>query len=386
VWLNPQVLAVPGTYSVVWAPNSTAGSVAATLYNVPADPTATIPVDGSNIKSSITVPGQKGVWTFAGTSGQKVSLRLDFWQMYYCSTYEVKNPDGTWLVPSTYSCQSNVFAPTTAVALPQTGTYTVSVTPELGSNPAPAGRGTYGATAFPVPADATSSITLGGSRAKVGIGTPGQNASFTFAGTASQKVVAQLDLNAVTTCVDFSVLLQNGTPLVTQQNACGGVFLISNSVINLAATAQTYTITLKPVLNGKYNDGTGAAFGVVLNVPANPSAVPITVDGAAAFISIPNTGQRGTYSFTTSAANKKVNGTIDLSAMTTCNTISVLNGATTVFGPTDTCASSFSTGTVTLPTAGANSIVVTPILNLGNQKGFVTAGTGSVAATLVTVP
>jgi YD repeat-containing protein len=386
VWLNPIVLAQAGTYSVVWAPSSTAGTVAATLFSVPADPTATVPIDGSVVRLSIGTPGQKGIWTFSGTASQKVTLRLDFFQMYACSTYEIKNPDGSPLVTSTHTCSQNAFTPASAVTLPQTGTYTVTITPDLNNNTAIAGRGTYGASVFPVPADTSATITIGGDRAKVATTIPGQNAAFTFTGSASQNVIAQLDLNGDFSCMNYAVLYQNGSPLVAEQQNCGGLFIINNGVLALSATAQTYKVTLKPILSGPYSDGTGTSFGVVLNVPPDPSAVAITVDGPTSALIIPNAGQHASYSFTSAVANKKVNATFDFSAMTTCNTVSIKNGATTVFGPTNTCADSFSTGSVTLPTAGANTIVVSPILNSGDEAGWITAGTGTVTTSLVTVP
>src|SRR5439155_16979427 len=52
------------------------GDVTLTLYDIPADFTGTIVADGlSPVIVSITTPGQNGALTFAGTAGQRMSLR-----------------------------------------------------------------------------------------------------------------------------------------------------------------------------------------------------------------------------------------------------------------------------------------------------------------------
>jgi YD repeat-containing protein len=63
-------------YAVYLAPAGTGtASATFTLYNVPADVTGTLTINGPAAPVSITVPGQSASFTFTGTAGQVVTLR-----------------------------------------------------------------------------------------------------------------------------------------------------------------------------------------------------------------------------------------------------------------------------------------------------------------------
>lgn len=68
--------APPGDYAVYLIPGS-GGTASATftLYNVPADVTGTLTINGPAAPVNITVPGQNSSFTFTGTTGQVVTLR-----------------------------------------------------------------------------------------------------------------------------------------------------------------------------------------------------------------------------------------------------------------------------------------------------------------------
>ena len=84
------------TYSIVVDASGThTGQTSVTLYNVPADPTAAL-ASGTPGTLTTTTPGQNASFTFNGTAGWNLSLKLS------ASTpivnLLVKNPDGTTLM------------------------------------------------------------------------------------------------------------------------------------------------------------------------------------------------------------------------------------------------------------------------------------------------
>ncbi|RQS58019.1 peptidase, partial [Burkholderia sp. Bp8963] len=97
----PYTLPITGTYTIMVAPSSTAtGSATFTLYNVPADPTATITPGGSPVTLTSTAPGQQMSLTFSGTAAQRVSLTISE-NTSLASTWDtitIVNPDGSLLV------------------------------------------------------------------------------------------------------------------------------------------------------------------------------------------------------------------------------------------------------------------------------------------------
>ncbi|MGC4096704.1 MAG: hypothetical protein QM706_06275 [Nitrospira sp.] len=97
-----------------------------TLYNTP-DVTGTITIDGATVSPTLTVPGQRARYSFAGTAGQWVNLGLTAVSIS-SSTVSILKPDGTTLrVVGPISTSGGSIDPTTA--LPTTGTYTIVVDP-----------------------------------------------------------------------------------------------------------------------------------------------------------------------------------------------------------------------------------------------------------------
>lgn len=125
-FIEPTTLAATGTHSVFADfTQANTGSVALTLYDVPADVTGTVTVNGSATPVTITTAGQNAALTFSGTNGQQVTVRLTN-NLMSTTTVKLLKPDGTQLTASTSLLGSFNLAQQT---LPETGTYTVVVDP-----------------------------------------------------------------------------------------------------------------------------------------------------------------------------------------------------------------------------------------------------------------
>ena len=94
------------------------------------DQTGPITVNGAPVYGTLTTPGQNGVWSFAGTSGQVVRGIVDATTIEVCSLgahkFRIHKPDGTQLISKNGICAGSTVGP---VTLPVTGTYTVVVDP-----------------------------------------------------------------------------------------------------------------------------------------------------------------------------------------------------------------------------------------------------------------
>ena len=102
------------------------------------------------------------------------------------STCEILKPDATVLAANTCMEGSGFID---LLTLPTTGTYTIVV------DPVSLAVGSLTLTLYSVPADTTGTVTIGGSAAAVTLGTPGQNGTLTFSGTASQQVTVRMTSN-----------------------------------------------------------------------------------------------------------------------------------------------------------------------------------------------
>lgn len=125
-FLDPVTLGSTGTYTVFtnYLEQAT-GTVINTLYDVPADTTGTVTVNGSAVAVPLSTAGQKGTLTFSGTSGQLITVRMTgntFGQV----DVKLLKPDSTQLAIKTSSSSSFNMDQQT---LPSTGTYTVVVDP-----------------------------------------------------------------------------------------------------------------------------------------------------------------------------------------------------------------------------------------------------------------
>ncbi|MEO8438455.1 MAG: peptidase, partial [Chloroflexota bacterium] len=127
----------------------------------------------------IATPGKIALLTFAGTTGQRISVLSSSWAMSQNVTITIKRPDGSTMYgPSNLG--NGWYLDT--MTLSATGTYTLVV------DPISSGTGSQTIRIYDVPADFSGSITAGGAAVSVPISTPGQGASLTFAGTTGQRI------------------------------------------------------------------------------------------------------------------------------------------------------------------------------------------------------
>jgi YD repeat-containing protein len=127
----PITLPQSGTYTIVlqtiYQGNVTNGSVSLNLYNVPADVTGSVTVNGAALPVAITGFGQNAEITFSGTTNQSVTVQLTGDTI--CQVLvELLPPTGPPPLQATYSCGGNFTLP--SQTLPSTGTYTILVNPQ----------------------------------------------------------------------------------------------------------------------------------------------------------------------------------------------------------------------------------------------------------------
>lgn len=129
IFFEPITLTETGIHTIAIDPsNAWTGTVGMTLYDVPADASASLSNPGSQ-SLSIGTPGQNGTLTFSGTAGQ--DLRLEATSLSISEAYlRVKKPDGSDLLGQSYLYTSG--QAWNLSTLPTTGTYTVVLDP-LGS-------------------------------------------------------------------------------------------------------------------------------------------------------------------------------------------------------------------------------------------------------------
>jgi RHS repeat-associated protein len=359
-FLDTQTLPTAGTYTVQVDPaGANTGSVTLTLYNVPADVTGTITAGGSAVTSTIGTPGQNARYTFSGTANQRVSLKLTN-STIANGAARILKPDGSTLGSTTFAGGSGFLD---TLALPTAGTYTVEVDP-TGAN-----TGSVTLTLYNVPADLTGTITAGGSAVTSTIGTPGQNARYTFTGTANQRVSLKLT-NSTFALGTARLLKPDGSTLASTSFATGSAFLDTQTLL----TAGTYTVEIDPT-----GANTGSVTLTLYNVPADVTGT-ITAGGSAVTGTIGTPGQNGAYTFG-GAVNQRVSlklSNVTIGSSQCCSArISILKpDGSTLVAPMLVGTNGGFIDTTTLPVAGSYTIVVDP-------QG---ADTGSITLTLYDVP
>jgi Bacterial Ig-like domain len=261
-FLDATTLPSTGTYTILVDPQgASTGAVSLALGDVPPDATASLAVGGSATVAT-AVPGQNAAVTFAGAAGQRVSVELTgvtVGTSLCCSTkVSILRPDGRVLVAPVLVGTNGGFLD--ATTLPSTGTYTVLVDPQ--------GPDTGAAmlALYDIPADSAGALVAGAAPATLSTTVPGQNAVFTFTGTAGQRVSAVVDDVTVGTSsccgVRLSLLRPNGSVLVGTVNAgTAGGFL--DAVV--LPQSGTYTIVVDP-----QSAATGSVRVTLHDVPPDP--------------------------------------------------------------------------------------------------------------------
>jgi len=240
--------------------------------------------------------------------------------------------------------------------LPATGTYTIRV------DPAEVATGSLTLTLYDVPADATGSITAGGSAVIVTTTTPGQNGALTFSGIAGGRISLS-GTNGMTGQIGFacdvnvSILNPNGSVLAAATCMEGSGFIDTTTL----GSTGTYTIKVDPV-----EIAVGSVTLALYSVPLDASA-SVTVGGSSATLTTTTPGQNANATFAGSAS-QQITVHITANGMGTV-TVRLLKPDGTQLTSTTSSATSFNLSTQTLPTTGTYKVTVDPS---GTNVGSIT--------------
>lgn len=369
-FIDTRTLPVTGVYKILVDPQGTArGSMTLTLYDVPADASASIAPNGIPVTTSAGTPGQNARLSFTGTAAQRVSMNLSsvtIGSSACCSTrVSILKPDGTAVAPPVAVGRVGRFIePQT---LPVTGTYTILIDPQS------AATGSATVALYDVPPDATTTLAPGVGASLTTTG-PGQNFAPTFNGTLGQRVslaVSDVLVGASSCCnLKVSIAKPDGTPLfapVTMGSA-GGLI----EAKTLPATGL-YKVLVDPM-----QTDTGSLKLTLYNVPPDTSA-PISANGSPLTVTTTAPGQnaRATFSGTAGQRVSLVVRNVAIGSSTCCDVkISLLKPDGTALATMLVGTNGGFLDTKSLPTAGGYTIYIDP-------QG---AATGSLDLLLYTVP
>jgi YD repeat-containing protein len=326
--------------------------------------TGRITVNGSTVAASIPTANKNGLMVFDGVAGQRINVGFSGVTVTQFKA-TVYRPDGVAM--NTSPTFSTVGGSIDLPVLPMTGTYTIFLDPVS----------TYtGNITVTVSTELTGSITAGGSAVPITIARVGQNARYTFSGTAGQTVSVQL--SSVTISSGYaSILNPDGSTLVAPSSFGTGGSVIDSQVL---PTTGTYAIVIDPAVI--YTGNVTVTLYNVADVTGT-----ITIDGTAVSPTITTPGQRARYTFT-GTAGQWVN--LGLSSITIASSsVSLLkpDGTSLVTTTIGTGGGSLDP-TTALPTTGTYTIIVDPV---GNYTGSITitlssAITGSITLDGASVP
>ena len=343
-FIDTQTLSA-GTYTVKITPVSdTTGTTTVTLYDVAADVSGSITPGGSSVSVTNAV-GQNGRLTFSGTAGQRVFLKVSTSSYVATSTassvVNLLKPDGSTLA-GTGAVTAVGFGWIDTTTLPTSGTYAIAVDPQDDTT------GTTTLTLYDVAADASGSVTPGGSSVSV-TNTVGQNGDWTFSGTAGQRVFVKASAGTLagdgTHAVYARLLKPDGSQLA---QASVGANLTSFIDTQTLPTTGTYTLVADP-----YLDVTGTTTLTLYSVPADVTT-PIAIDGPAVTLSL-SVGQDAALPFTGAAGQAIRFDRSQISIPTAQYAILKPDGSTL----TSTVAGSSNGNlTATLPTTGTYTLSV----------------------------
>jgi hypothetical protein len=281
-FIDKTLLPATGTYTILLDPQgANTGGATVTLEEVPIDVTASIAF-GTPLTVTTLASGQNAQVTFAGASGQRISLGVTGNCCF--SQFSMRAPDGSTVVaPTTFGTGGGFID---ARELAADGTYTILVDPQG------AATGSVTLTLWDVPADASATISPGGSAVTITTTTPGQNARLTFAGTAGQRVSMRIAAGCCTsryTLVDPDGVAVTAPVIV----GAGGGFM---DTATLPATG-TYVITVDP-----QGAAVGATTVTLFDVPADVVGTAV-VGGPSVTVSTTTPGQNAVVGFVGTAGD-----------------------------------------------------------------------------------
>jgi YD repeat-containing protein len=125
-FLEPATLPVTGTYYIYIDPTgANSGSATVTSYDVPADATGSLTINGGTVGVTLSVPGQNAVLSFSGTAGQHITVRVTG-NSFGCVFFVVTQPGGG----GTYGTSTCGSSYNFGLTLATTGTHTLKIDPQ----------------------------------------------------------------------------------------------------------------------------------------------------------------------------------------------------------------------------------------------------------------
>ena len=298
--------------------------------------TGRITVNGPTVTASITTADKNGLLVFDGIAGQRINLGFSAVTVttFYATVYR---PDGVAMTtPVGYGTTGgSIDLP----LLPMTGTYTIFLDPDSPYT------GNITVTAS---IELTGTIMPGGAAVPISIVRVGQNARYTFSGTAGNTV--SLQLSAVTITTGFvSLVKPDGTNLVAPTYFGTGGVVLDTQV--LPATG-TYAIFVDP---------SGAYIGNATLTVYNTADVigTITIDGPTVTtpaLTVP--GRRARYTCTGTAGQYVSLGFTGVSL--TSVTVSLLQPDGTPWALSTVGTGGGSQDPMALPVTGLYTVLVDP--------------------------
>ncbi len=328
-----QVLPTSGTYAILIDPDlSYTGRAKLALYNAP-ELTGSIMIDQVTVTPTLTVPGQRARYTFDGTAGQWVNLGLTGVSIA-TSTVSILKPDGSKWSSTTIGSSGGSLDPLTA--LPETGTYTITVEPV----------GNYtGSMTLALSSPVTGTLALDGPSVPVSLTKPGQTARYTFNGKAGQWVNLGLTSVDITSSA-VTLMTSEGTILAsTAVGTAGGALEDQNPL----PTTGTYTILVDP--SSSYT----GKMTVTLSTEVSDS---LKINAAPRAIMISRAGQNGRYTFM-GTANQQVTIKVTKNTIGNVNVSLYSPNGVLQTGVTNS-AGSFTLKPVTLATSETYIITINP--------------------------
>jgi hypothetical protein len=313
-----------------------AALVAAVLGGSAAAVSFSITPGGSAVTVTISNAGDKATATFSGTANQRVSLDITN-STISSMKISLLRPNGT-AVFTVSATRTAKFVDTNT--LPVNGTYKLVVDPNLDHT------GKVTLKLYNVPPDASNTMTIGAAGSTLTTTVPGQNANFTFSGTAGHRLA--LSMTGVTISAGSLTLKDPlGTVLKGPQ-----AFATAPTFIDPITLTQTGTYTL-------FLDPKGKAKGSVTlsgyDVPADTSAALTLGTPATGTTTVP--GQRNTFTFT-GTQNQRVSLSVLSSDFS--GTISLLKPDLSVLASTPVGPAGGWLDATVLPANGTYTFVIDP--------------------------
>jgi hypothetical protein len=280
---------VAGDYLLTVDPRAEGtGSIGVTLISVPIDAMIGLTIDGAPSNVGAGSVGQNVYFSFDAAGGERIAYTL---QSFADNTADVSliDPNGQTVSAANAAVSAATTLFQDAFVLPAVaGGYQLRV------DPRDRGTGSFTATLFSVPPDATTSAALqdfaNATDQPLSVGVAGQNASFDFSGAAAGELVAYYLTNNAGTTVDAFLRDPGGATVSGSSRGFSPSSTTFVDAFNLGS-AGTYRLVVDP-----RQQGTGSVSVRLFRVsPARPNA-SVTVNGGASRVAVTVPGQTAAFS------------------------------------------------------------------------------------------